>query len=104
MRVPTFVISPQVGRGVSSEIFDHTSILKTIIQRFLHEHPPDMGPRVGAAKSVEVVFPAIVPSTNHQFVELARRPRVTHTPSRLTPDPDDFHAFMGRFRTQLRRR
>ena len=52
-RVPALVISPLVGkRQVSSTVFDHTSIIKTILARFCRKANgtvPDMGARVRAA-------------------------------------------------------
>ena len=53
-RVPAFVVSPWVGAGsVSSTIYDHTSIIKTILARFCRKANgtvPDMGARVRAAQ------------------------------------------------------
>jgi phospholipase C len=52
-RVPAFVASPFVPAwAVSHEVYDHTSILKTIMNRFLAQSPPNMGPRVAAAHDV----------------------------------------------------
>jgi len=52
--VPAFVLSPWVGAGsVSSTIYDHTSIIKTILARFCRKANgtvPDMGARVRAAQ------------------------------------------------------
>jgi phospholipase C len=52
-RVPALVISPLIPRGtVSSEIYDHTSIIKTILLRFCRKPDgsvPDMGARVANA-------------------------------------------------------
>jgi phospholipase C len=49
-RVPALVVSPWVARGsVSSAVFDHTSIIKTILLRFCRKPDgsiPDMGRRV----------------------------------------------------------
>jgi phospholipase C len=52
VRVPALVVSPFVERGVSHEVYDHTSIIKTILLRFCSR--PDaaarsMGARVAAA-------------------------------------------------------
>lgn len=52
VRVPALVVSPYVERGVSHVVYDHTSILKTILLRFCKR--PDtavrsMGARVAAA-------------------------------------------------------
>jgi phospholipase C len=50
VRVPAFIISPWVERGkVSSTVFDHTSIIKSILLRFCQKADgtiPDMGARV----------------------------------------------------------
>ena len=52
-RVPTLIVSPWVARGaISSQRFDHTSIIKTILLRFCRTSAgtiPDMGERVAAA-------------------------------------------------------
>jgi phospholipase C len=53
VRVPAFVVSPFVERGkASSMLFDHTSIIKTILLRFCRKPDgsiPDMGARVRSA-------------------------------------------------------
>ena len=52
MRVPSIVVSPFTPRGsVSNEIFDHTSVIKTILLRFCQKNGeiPDMGARVANA-------------------------------------------------------
>jgi len=53
VRVPAFVVSPLVERGkVSSTVFDHTSIIKTILLRFCRDannNILDMGTRVNRA-------------------------------------------------------
>ena len=53
LRVPAFVVSPWVERGkISSTVFDHTSIIKTILLRFAQDsnnNIPDMGTRVNRA-------------------------------------------------------
>jgi phospholipase C len=61
VRVPAFVISPWVLPGtVSSVVFDHTSIAKTIARRFMSTNPPDMGQRVAQAHDLsEVLSPAM---------------------------------------------
>jgi phospholipase C len=52
-RVPAIVVSPFVGKAsVSHTVFDHTSIIKTILTRFCADENgaiPDMGARVAAA-------------------------------------------------------
>jgi phospholipase C len=53
-RVPALVISPYVAAGsVGKTVFDHTSIIKTILKRFAaraNGSIPNMGARVKAAK------------------------------------------------------
>ena len=52
VRVPAIVVSPLVGRrSASHELFDHTSIIKTILLRFARQGNtiPDMGKRVSNA-------------------------------------------------------
>jgi len=53
-RVPAIVVSPFVGeRQVAKTVFDHTSIIKTILARFCRSADgsvPDMGARVRAAE------------------------------------------------------
>jgi len=59
VRVPALVVSPWVNRGaVAKDVFDHTSILKTICRRFLSANPPDMGERVAQAGDLSQVLRA----------------------------------------------
>jgi phospholipase C len=76
-RVPAFVISPWVGkRQVSKEVYDHTSIIKTILARFCRKADgtvPDMGARVRAAKHLGGVLGAAkarapVPRASYQAI------------------------------------
>jgi phospholipase C len=61
VRVPTFIVSPWVDRGVATDVvFDHTSIAKTIARRFMSANPPDMGERVAAANDLSMVLRSIV--------------------------------------------
>ncbi len=62
VRVPVFVISPWVAAGSvfgsasDPKQFDHTSILKTIVRRFLPDNPPYLGARYVAAEDLSVVI------------------------------------------------
>lgn len=59
VRVPAIVVSPLVGRrSFSHEVFDHTSIIKTILLRFARQGNtiPDMGKRVSAAQHLGVLL------------------------------------------------
>jgi phospholipase C len=51
VRVPAFVVSPWVEPAtVSHTLFDHTSIIRTILERFAPAAVEQMGPRVAAAE------------------------------------------------------
>lgn len=58
VRVPTIIVSPHVKRrGVSNEVFDHTSVLKTILMKYCNltegdENANWMSKRVFHSKSV----------------------------------------------------
>jgi phospholipase C len=56
VRVPAFAISPWVAArsvfGDDGLRFDHTSLLATIVRRFLPDDPPAMGARYAAAEDV----------------------------------------------------
>ena len=59
VRVPAMVIGPRVKEVVCHELFDHTTVIKTILKRFAPD--PDaaiaaMGPRVATAQDLEVVL------------------------------------------------
>ena len=58
-RVPAVVVSPRVDAGVSHDVFDHTSIIKTCLVRFCRREGrliPDLGARVRAANHLGVVL------------------------------------------------
>jgi hypothetical protein len=58
-RVPALVVSPWVGkRQVVKTVFDHTSIIKTILLRFARKGGtiPDMGKRVSNAQHLGVLL------------------------------------------------
>jgi len=104
MRVPTFVISPWIPpRTVSHAVFDHTSILKTILARFLAERPPRMGPRVAAANDLGPLLSLSVPRVGRIAPRvqpvLARR-----APPRAGRSRDDFRTFMAGFRDRVQPR
>jgi phospholipase C len=52
VRVPTLVASPFTPPMVVSEPFEHTSILKTIAERWELAIPPEAGPRLPKVKSL----------------------------------------------------
>ena len=65
LRVPTFVVSPWVEPGsVSKEVYDHTSLLSTILHRFCPASDgsvPSMGQRADAARHVGPMLSADSP-------------------------------------------
>jgi phospholipase C len=75
VRVPTIVVSPLVARrSFSHEVFDHTSIIKTILLRFARKGNtiPDMGKRVSNAQHLGVLL-------------TERKPRQPETPELYRP-------------------
>ena len=60
VRVPMLLVSPWIAAGsVSHAVYDHTSIIKTILQRFCRAADgslPDMGARVAAASGLGAVL------------------------------------------------
>jgi phospholipase C len=93
VRVPAFIISSWVEKGkVSSIVFDHTAIAKTIARRFMSANPPDMGERMAAANDLSMVLqstarqdqPSIpVPPAPSPSAALVRQ-------KPLVPDSNDF--------------
>jgi phospholipase C len=59
VRVPALVIGPRVKKGVSKVLFDHTTLIKTILLRFA-DNPAKavaaLGPRVAAANHLGAVL------------------------------------------------
>jgi phospholipase C len=61
LRVPAFVVTPWVTGGsvfgsATSQPFDHTSVLKTIVRRFMTGAPPYLGARYLAANDLTTVI------------------------------------------------
>jgi phospholipase C len=76
-RVPALVISPWVAeRQVATTVFDHTSIIKTILARFCRKPDgtvPDMGARVRAAHHLGGLLSApharpVIPRSDYQHL------------------------------------
>jgi phospholipase C len=75
-RVPALVVSPRLGTRVSHDVFDHTSIVKTILARFCRDESsiPDMGKRVSEARHLGVVLgpgAAAPPPSEEEIQEVA---------------------------------
>lgn len=78
IRVPAFVISPWVSRGkCSKQLFDHTSIIKTILERFAPApdgHAPAFNARVDAAQSLTQLLTEPAPRRDAIAVQLPPEP------------------------------
>jgi hypothetical protein len=86
VRIPAIVVCAWVPeRGVTKLVFDHTSIIRTVLERFRTDAIPYMGKRVGAASHLGTLLvldsprasvPAApdVPVTLEKYVELAPSP------------------------------
>ena len=94
-RVPALIVTPYVRPGsVSHIVFDHTSILKTITTRFLHDNPPPLGERVDRAHGLHEV---LVPPDLRPTVVVGTPPALAMARRRDTPIANDH--FPGDFRT-----
>ena len=83
---PALVVSPWIPqRAVARETFDHTSILKTILSRFLSERPPDMGPRVDLARDLGSLLSLDAPRRPVRPAGLAIRPAALPVLVRASP-------------------
>jgi phospholipase C len=61
-RVPAFIVSPWTPAGmVLKDVFDHTSIAATILNRFCAPHPPILSARVSAARDLRDALPLASP-------------------------------------------
>lgn len=67
VRVPAVIVSPWTAAGsVSNTVYDHTSLIKTILKRFCSNaagNIPDMGKRVAAAKHIGDALTRTSPAT-----------------------------------------
>lgn len=104
VRVPAFVVSPWVDAGtVSKTVFDHTSIAKTIILRFLHANPPDMGERVAAANDVSQLLRSTA-RTDKPTIPIPPRPQANAFAEKMAlaaePETDDFKEILRAMRAR----
>ncbi len=123
VRVPTFLVSPWVARGkVVSEVFDHCSILKTVLARFAGDARPFMSDRVEASRSFNEVLteaaprmnvpdfvfpmPAPVPDPAKKRIAPSRTTRIVTPPitrRQLDEGRVDYHSLTGWWARQLGR-
>jgi phospholipase C len=110
-RVPALVVSPWVPAGsVDKSVFDHTSIAKTIVLKFLRRQGPTVGeafPTLGSRRLARAAHlgrlltldtprlnvPPVPGLTCPPPPQPVRRP----PPGLAAPPPDDFHEAMRRF-------
>ncbi|OYO26485.1 alkaline phosphatase family protein [Janthinobacterium sp. PC23-8] len=97
VRVPMLLVSPLVSPGsVCHELFDHASLLKTILQRFCRGSDgslPAMGARVAAAKGLGVALdleqprpaPALPASVHAQRARCEDEQRAPDSPDAARP-------------------
>ncbi len=101
-RVPTFLISPLVGRGtVTHKIYDHTSILKTILLNFIGPEATTqelLGKRVDAANDL---LGELAPTPRQDVVAVEAPTDVRFAPPNSLDnrpiDLEDFHLGMRLF-------
>ena len=95
MRVPAFVISPLVDpKTVSHTTFDHTSIIKTIVTRFLRAQPPALSERYARANGLGALLTRATPRAAVPSPRLS-----TSAGSGLNHLPGDFHTLVKSVRT-----
>jgi phospholipase C len=85
VRVPALVVGPRVKNQVSHQVFQHTSLINTILTRFADD----------PAKAI-AAMPARVASSQHLGVVLQGRPRTD------IPAPDAPHAAIDTWRNAAR--
>ena len=103
-RVPAFVVSPWVPAGsVGHDEYDHASLLKTIIARFLPQRPPDMGLRVALARDVGTLLSLDAPRPPLPGPRFDVVFEAADTVAlRLGAPEEDFRAFMTAVRARWR--
>lgn len=73
VRVPAIVISPFTGKGTPSDtLFDHTSIIKTILKKFCSDasgNIPDMGLRTQNANDLGVLLTESKPLVSRNYAD-----------------------------------
>jgi len=107
VRVPAFIVSPRAEPGeVIDRIFDHTSILKTILARFLPGQEHLLGHRVEKAAHLGGAVSRLLPQKVNQEVLFKKRRELTA----LSQEPleaeeierGSFHDVMKSFGNPLR--
>lgn len=95
-RVPAFVVSPHAEPGrVDSTVFDHTSLLATILRRFVGEVPAVFGPRPARAATLGAVLSREVGRRAEAIGGLAATPPAGRLVE-VSPDRESFHVGIRR--------
>jgi hypothetical protein len=87
VRVPAIIVSPWIEpRSVSHTLFDHTSIIKTILSRFCPEalHQPEQAERRRAGLSLGPQYPGLRVAQASHLGELLTRATPRAAPARDT--------------------
>ena len=91
-----------LAASVGNEEYDDTSILKTIIARFLTARPPDIGLRVPLSKDVGSLLSLASPRAAIRPRRIDYQPLPASMRWRSPPPEEDFRAFVSSMRARLR--
>ena len=89
--------------SVDRTVYDHTSILATILRRFVGEFSAELGPRPALSNHLGHVLELDTPQQS-STVGAVPMPQEIRGVRNMRPDPDDFHAAMRRRRLRDRTR
>lgn len=93
VRVPAFIVSPWAERGGAiNRVFDHTSILKTILARFLPEKQGSLGARVAQAAHLGGALTREAPRIFARDLKIAP---VRNESRKEVLDEGDFHSHIN---------
>ncbi|HKO82107.1 MAG TPA: alkaline phosphatase family protein, partial [Chitinophagaceae bacterium] len=97
-RVPSFIISPYVpAKSVSHELFEHVSIVATIVRRFIKpelHNQLDLGPRLSSANDIGHMLSLLRPRKNVKQITVPTYPVSVPPNYRMLPPKiksNDFH-------------
>ena len=97
LRVPTFLVSPWAPKSVSKLVYDHTSLLSTVLHRFCATATPTMGKREAAAKHVGPALSAASPNLKPKAAPLQPATAVHGTVIDRNTFGVDLHTALFRF-------
>ncbi len=98
VRVPTIVISPWVKKGkVENTVFNHTTIIRTIMLRFQEQRFPELGPRVKEADDLGSLLTRDQPRLNAPTVKVDGVTGAEASPAPAKLSRGDFHIVMRYF-------